>query len=324
MPSDVDALISELLAQPVTGEQLRQDAPHAAGLSTADAERMRAHLLASFETRGIPDDALHVVAEELRTSVSPAVLAGAARAVRSLGPDVGAEWDGLLRDAADRISTADVFVRWHPGAVSPGWMRTARGELLATLQELRPAASAAATTACEASVLSLAPDALDRVRLEDQDGAVTTLADVLTGRETVLAFFYTRCMNPARCSLTITRLAAAARAAEDGGRAHLAMTYDPAYDSPARLRRYGAERGFPFGERARLVRTTDAWADVRAMFGLRVGYGPTTINEHARELFLVGPGLVGPGLVGPGLVAPCLVARGLDPDWLADPVAAAR
>jgi cytochrome oxidase Cu insertion factor (SCO1/SenC/PrrC family) len=309
MPSDVDALISELLAQPVTGEQLRQDAPHAAGLSTTDAERVRAHLLASFETRGIPDDARSAVAEELRTSVSPAVLAGAARAVRTLGPNADGEWADLLRDAADRISTADVFVRWHPDAISPGWMRTARGELLATLEELGPSATGTGTAAGELPVLTLDPDSLGRVLLEDQDGATTTLADALVGHETVLAFFYTRCMNPAKCSLTITRLADAARTTEDGGRAHLAMTYDPAYDSPARLRRYGAERGFPFGNRARFVRATGAQGDVRALFALRVGYGPTTVNEHARELFLVGPDLV---------------ARALDPDWFADPATGAQ
>ena len=92
MPSDVDTLIAELLSATVTAQQLRQDAPHVSGLSSTDAERVRAHLLASFETRGIPAEALPVVAEELRTSVSPAVLAGAARAVRSLGPDAGDRW----------------------------------------------------------------------------------------------------------------------------------------------------------------------------------------------------------------------------------------
>lgn len=306
---DVDALITELLARPVTGEQLRQDAPHAEGLSTADAERVRAHLLASLEMRGIPDDALCDVAEELRTSTSPAVLAGAARAVRGLGPGAGAggDWAVLLREAAERIATADVFVRWLPTAVTPGWMRTARGELLATLEELGSSTEAAAPEAREGSPLSLDPDSLDRVGLEDQDGATTTLADALAGRETVLAFFYTRCMNPAKCSLTITRLATAARAAEGGRRSHLAMTYDPAYDSPARMRRYGAERGFPFGDHARFVRATDPREDVRALFDLRVGYGPTTVNEHARELFLV---------------TPDFVARHLDPDWLANPAAA--
>ncbi|WP_243076534.1 SCO family protein [Microbacterium sp. SS28] len=303
MPHPVDAVISELLAEPVTLAQLRQDAPHTAGLSTADAERVRAHLLASFETRGIPLDALPVVAEELRSSASPVVLAGAARAVRGLGPGADGSWAELLRDAADRVATADVYVRWVPGAVAPSWMRTARGELLATLEEVAAAPAAPADlaqAAGAASVIRLDPDLLARIATEDQDGGTADLGALLAGRETVLAFFYTRCMNPARCSLTITRLAAAARG--DTGRAHLAMTYDPAYDSPARLRRYGEQRAFPFGERARLVRTPDAWLDVRAMFGLRVGYGPATVNEHARELFLVGPDLV---------------ARGLDPDAIA-------
>ena len=42
-----------------------------------------------------------------------------------------------------------------------------------------------------------------------------TLADLLTAQSTVLAFFYTRCMNPNRCSLTITLLAALARSADN-------------------------------------------------------------------------------------------------------------
>ena len=312
MPGDVDTLIADLLSSPVTPDLLRQDAPHTAGLSSTDAERVRAHLLASFETHGIPADALPVVAEELRTSASPAVLAWAARAVRSLGSQAGDEWRELLVAAADRISTADVFVRWQPGVVAPGWMRTARGELLATLADLTAAPGSGLGVPdhpAEEPAIALDRDALTRIDLEDQDGVRLTLAKALEGRETMLAFFYTRCMNPARCSLTITRLAAAAVAtataaadARERGRAHLAMTYDPAYDSPARLLRYGAERGFPFGESARLVRTTDAWPAVKAMFGLRVGYGPVTVNEHARELFLVGPDLV---------------ARGLHPDALA-------
>lgn len=303
MPRDVDALIGELLAHPVTGADLRQDAPHTMGLSTADAERVRAHLLASFEARGIPDDALDVVAEELRTSASPVVLAGAARAVRGLGAQAGEDWAPLLHDAAVRVETADVYVRWQPGVVAPAWMRTARGELLAVLEEVRAHSSPVMAAGSPGPAFDLDEAALRRVSVEDQAGAATTLAQLLAGEETVLAFFYTRCMNPARCSLTITRLAALARSPENE-RAVLAMTYDPDYDSPERLRRYGSDRGFPFGERARLVRATDAWPGVRAMFGLRVGYGPVTVNEHARELFLVGPDLA---------------ARAIDPDSIVRP-----
>ncbi|WP_345801336.1 SCO family protein [Microbacterium sp. AZCO] len=297
MPRPVDLLIAELLARPVAADDLRQDAPHAQGLSQADAERVRAHLLASFEARGIPADARAIVAEELRTSASPVVLAGAARAVRG---DAG-DWTELLRAAADRISTSDVYVRWQPGSVAPTWMRTARGELLDALDEQRAAREAPAGSIPPPS-FPVDAAALRAIAVEDQDGRAQTLADLLE-EETVLAFFYTRCMNPQRCSLTITRLAALA----GGERAVVAMSYDPAFDSPARLRRYGAERGFRFGDRARLVRTVDAWPVVRKLFGLRVGYGPATVNEHARELFLVRPSESG------------VVVQGLDPDAIADP-----
>jgi len=298
MPRDVDALITELLGRPVGAAQLREGAPHNAGLSTADADRVRAHLLASFETSGIPDDAIDIVAEELRTSASPLVLAGAARAVRGLGADAGGEWVELLRDAADRVATADVYVRWQPGVVAPTWMRTVRGELLDVLSRVREATAREAAAGVEAPAIELDRETLRHVRIEDQSGAKATMTELLAGRDTILAFFYTRCMNPARCSLTITRLAGLARSDPDD-RAIVAMTYDPGYDSPQRMRRYGAERGFAFGERARLVRATEGWPEMRAMFGLRVGYGPVTVNEHARELFLVGDDLI---------------ARAVDPD----------
>ena len=300
MPRDVDALITELLAGPVTAGQLREGAPHNAGLSTADAERVRAHLLASFETRGIPEDARDIVAEELRTSASPIVLAGAARAVRGLGVGAGDEWAPLLRDAAERVATADVFVRWQPGVVAPTWMRTVRGELLAVLEEVGEGSGTRTESAGTAPALVLDRATLRQVRLEDQAGVESTMADLLAGRPTVLAFFYTRCMNPARCSLTITRLAGLARSGDES-RNVVAMTYDPGYDSPS-----GCAATAPTaGSRSA---STPGWCGRRkdgptcgTCSGLRVGYGPVTVNEHARELYMVGDDFV---------------ARALDPDAL--------
>jgi hypothetical protein len=248
---------------------------------------------------------MDVVAEELRTSGSPVVLAGAARAVRGLGADAGEEWAGLLRDAAERIATVDVYVRWQPGVVPPTWLRTARGEVLAVLEEVRGRAASLAVSSAAGARFALDRERLRSIGVEDQSGASSTLGELLADRKTILAFFYTRCMNPARCSLTITRLAALARSREND-RAVLAITYDPDFDSPERMRRYGADRGFPFGERARLIRTADAWPEVRAMFGLRVGYGPVTVNEHARELFLIREDLS---------------AEPLEPDAIASPAA---
>ena len=287
-PRDVDTLIEGLLANAVTSAHLRQDAPHFAGLSTADAERLRAHLLASFEAHGIPDDAHDVVAEDLRTSASPAVLAGAARAVR--GED-GHKWTELLQNAADRIAAADVYVRWQPGVIEPTWMRTARDELLAVIEERRERREDPSGTTHEVHPIGLNEFTIRGVEVEDQLGTAMRLGELLGGRATVLAFFYTRCMNPNRCSLTVTRLAALARSKENH-RSVLAMTYDPAYDTPERMHRYGSDRDFPFGEQARIVRATQGWSDVRETFGLRVGYGPITVNDHAREVFLIGPDLV--------------------------------
>lgn len=310
MGTEVDALIVGLLERPATGALLRHDAPHFQGLSAADTERVRGHLLASFEERGVPPEAVAVVAEELRTGSSAVVLAGAARAVRGLDAAADPAWRGLLAGAAERLATRDVFVRWQAGAVAPSWLRTARGEITAVLDELSAPVGGSAVAGAEAPGFSLSREAIAEVTVEDQDGARLSLADLLD-RTTVLAFFYTRCMNPAKCSLTVTRLAAlTARSAEPvDGPGVVAMSYDPDYDVPHRLRAYGEDRAFVFGERARFVRAVDGWQSVRAMFRLRVGYGPVTVNEHAREVFSISPGLV---------------ARGLPADALADPGALAH
>ena len=67
-------------------------------------------------------------------------------------------------------------------------------------------------------------------------------------------------MNPNKCSLTITKLARLQkRIGEEGlqGRVNVAaFTYDPAFDRPARLHAYGADRGMSFDDRNRLLRTT--------------------------------------------------------------------
>jgi protein SCO1/2 len=234
------------------------------------------------------------------------VLAGAARALRgadSLDEDLRA----LLEAAAERIVLRDSPVSFAEGETS-----TAGAEIGATLDRFRSerrggccAARTAAASAAPPFPLSAA--ALSRVVLEDQAGIRLGLIDRLRGRTCLVAFFYTRCMNPAKCSLTITRLAALARA---GDRPDiLAISYDGPFDDPARLRGYGRDRGFPFGDRAQLLRCRTGWPAVRSAFGLRVGYGGATVNEHAREAFLVGPDLKAAGLDAEALADPAAVTR---------------
>ncbi len=130
--------------------------------------------------------------------------------------------------------------------------------------------------------------------VEDQDGVRLDLTDYLKRAATVVAFFYTRCANPYKCSLTITKLAdLQQRLAElgivDGQLA--AISYDPGYDRPSRLAAYGRARGLHFDDRTRMFRAVQGHDRMRAWFGLRVGYNGTIVNQHGIELFLVEPSL---------------------------------
>lgn len=154
-----------------------------------------------------------------------------------------------------------------------------------------PAAAPGACCGKRRSAPALPAADLDAIELEDQDGATARFAEAFHGRPTVLAFFYTRCMNAQKCPLTIARLGRLQRLlAADGlaDRVNLAaISYDPAFDQPARLRAYGGALGLAFGARARMWRTTGAFEPLRAALGLGVGYGPATVNQHRIELFLL-------------------------------------
>jgi protein SCO1/2 len=303
MPAGIDRLIARIEAGDVPpAAALRQDARHFDRLSTGEAERLRGHILAAFE-RNAPDGAIPVIREELRTSLSPVVLAGAARAIRGLAA-VDDEMRTLLQAASDRIGRRDEHVAFGDSRL------TAREEIAATLARHQgPATTCCARAkAVEAGGqdqrFRLRPAELERVIVEDQSEARTALVPLLRGRTSLIAFFYTRCMNPEKCSLTVTRLAAVARRlATRPGINVFALSYDSRFDTAARLYAFGRDRGFEYGDRARLMRCAFGWPAVRRAFRLQVGYGQSTVNAHARELFAVGPDLQ---------------ARGLDAETLAD------
>ena len=84
---------------------------------------------------------------------------------------------------------------------------------------------------------ALAPDRRPpphTVELEDQDGRRLTFGECFVGAPTVAVFFYTRCTNPNKCSLTIAKLAqlqAAIQTASLAGQIKTAaISYDPAFD----------------------------------------------------------------------------------------------
>ena len=129
------------------------------------------------------------------------------------------------------------------------------------------------------------------LRLEDQDGETVAFGDFFRDKPVVVVFFYTRCGNPNKCSLTITRLG---QLQEALGRLGLvdevktaAFTYEPGYDVPGRLRAYGANRGVTFGEYHRFFRAPADFERLQAYFNLGVNYVSAVVNVHRVELYLL-------------------------------------
>ena len=135
---------------------------------------------------------------------------------------------------------------------------------------------------------------IDAVILQDQDGRQTSFGEWFARAPAVVAFFYTRCPNPNKCSLTIAKLAELQRRIEDTGltgRVRLAaITYDPGFDDPARMRNYGHARHLRFGDDVAMLRTIGGYETLRRHLHLRVGYVGSIVNRHAIELYLLAAG----------------------------------
>ncbi|MBA3779853.1 MAG: SCO family protein [Chloroflexi bacterium] len=128
-------------------------------------------------------------------------------------------------------------------------------------------------------------------RFEDQDGLRLTYRDFFSGRPSVVVFFYTRCTNPNKCSLTITKLAELQKQTAQLGLSEsvrtAAITYDPDFDLPPRLRAYGDNRGVVFADDHRLLRATRGFDAIATYFELGVNYGPAAVNQHRIEAFVL-------------------------------------
>ena len=132
---------------------------------------------------------------------------------------------------------------------------------------------------------------LGQLLLEDQDGNHLSFADFFHAKPAIVVFFYTRCDNPRKCSLTITKLALLQKAIQSRGLARrmktAAFTYDPLYDSASRLKIYGSDRGVRFDEDNRLFRTPTGVECLQQHFDLGVGFLNSIVNRHRIELYLL-------------------------------------
>ena len=137
--------------------------------------------------------------------------------------------------------------------------------------------------------------AYDSVGLEDQDGYRSTFNEFLGQKKIALiAFFYTRCDNPLKCSLTITNLAKIQELVLSHNWANevelAAISYDSDFDGPSQLRRYGEARGISFNEQTHFFRILNNFDKLKNYFDLSVNYAGSTVNRHTIELYLLAPG----------------------------------
>ena len=113
-----------------------------------------------------------------------------------------------------------------------------------------------------ASESSTAPgEDLLALAVQDHNGATARFAEVFIGRPSIVAFFYTRCDNPRKCSLTVTKIAQVQRLLAGAGLLDqigtAAVTYDAGFDLSERLRAYGEARGWIEHPNHRLLRSMD-------------------------------------------------------------------
>jgi protein SCO1/2 len=131
---------------------------------------------------------------------------------------------------------------------------------------------------------------VEAIVFEDHSGTRRTFAEIFHGRPSIVAFFYTRCENPLKCSLTVAKLARIQTLLAVQGLRHrigtAAITYDPAFDTPNRLRRYGEDRGIQLDDGHRMLRAVDGMDILGRHCRLGVNYVESLVNRHQIEIFI--------------------------------------
>jgi protein SCO1/2 len=188
---------------------------------------------------------------------------------------------------------------------SGGLARTYRNELDNALHAIRSAEQSVgdefeSCCGCHGGIRSMAthvPDSradsasIDEVAFEDQHGASVAFKAFFHARPSIVVFFYTRCDNPLKCSLTVTKLgrvqAMLAANNLDGKINTAAITYDPGFDLPDRLLRYGEDRHLRFAAGHRMLRPKSGVEVIRKHFDLGVNFVESLVNRHRIEAYVL-------------------------------------
>ena len=132
---------------------------------------------------------------------------------------------------------------------------------------------------------------IDSIVMQDQDGKLLKFAEFFSGRPSIVVFFYTRCDNPMKCSLSVAKLARVQTLLDAQGLARrirtAAITYDPQFDRAERLRVYGKDRAVRMDENHRMLRAIEGNDALREYFELGVNFIESLVNRHRIELYIL-------------------------------------
>jgi protein SCO1 len=322
------------------------------GVDSAAVTRIRGALIQALAYRALPETALPFVIEALESAFDPWLSAIAAASLRKRPEPSALFVEPLLEAILYiRHRDDQIRLHVYGGYGGDGEATTALQEILRTVlwlgsygrsalprlrelagefqnEQLRSdlnhvigaleAASAdvpAEQPDPETAIIQLhklLPSELIQLRLQDQSGCEFLLPDFFLGQPTVVVFFFTRCGNPAKCPLTISRLGRLQKCLRDRRSSvrTAAITYDPEYDDPRRLTQYARSWGAHVDENHRFLRTLDNHVSLRMFFELGVSYGGTSVNHHQLEAFVLdGEGSLVGAMRRKRLDAPRIIAQ---------------
>jgi cytochrome oxidase Cu insertion factor (SCO1/SenC/PrrC family) len=130
-------------------------------------------------------------------------------------------------------------------------------------------------------------DAVPSVALVDQRGRPFSFATT-NGRTTIVSFIYTRCRDAQMCPLVAAKFARMQRELRGTPLRLVAVTLDPAYDTPAVLARFGAAYGADPAIWTFVTGPAPAIDDVAARLGIVVERPRPGLIVHSEAAIVIG------------------------------------
>ncbi|MEX2214912.1 MAG: SCO family protein [Phycisphaeraceae bacterium] len=127
-------------------------------------------------------------------------------------------------------------------------------------------------------------------KMEDQEGKPFDFK-AIKGKPTIATFIFTRCPNPQMCPLQGAKMAALQKtlAAQSlGDKVNvLIISFDPEYDTPARLKTFAQAAGFDLKTGHALRPDPREFEEFRYVFQFRISYQPDGQLTHRTDLMMI-------------------------------------